>query len=182
MSRILRDAVTRSWIMRSCVMEPEVPCNIPSDHTYLVRELYTSEWETGLATGVRSDFTHRLHTYGTHHTPTSELYRFSTLIRRGMYWRGRESRRQWNAPYVMISPRYVLRAILISYEGGNHFTELQCFHRLTVNESLPLLRTGNSRRWIGRLVLLFVTPCSLVDISQRLEKRSISTWIIEERI
>ena len=54
-------------------MESRVPCNIPSDHTYLVRELYTSERETGLEACVRSDFPHRLHTYGTHHTLTSEL-------------------------------------------------------------------------------------------------------------
>jgi len=32
----------------------------------------------------------------------------------------------------MISPRYVRRATLISCGGGNHFTDMQWFHRLTV--------------------------------------------------
>jgi len=163
--------------MRSYVVEPRVPCNIPSDHTYVVRELYTSEWATGLEARVRSDFPHRLHTYGTHHTPTSELYRFCTLIWRGTYWRGRESRRQWNVPYVMISPRYVLRATLISCGGGNHFIELQWFRHLTVAACASTSQNWElsfSRRWIGRLVLWFVTPFSLVGTTQRLERHRIS--------
>lgn len=115
-SRIFWTTLIHSWIMRSCVIDPGVLCNIPSDHTYyLVTELCTSEWETGLEAGVRSYFPHRLHTYGTHHTQTSELYRFCTLIRRGIHQGGRESRRQWNVHYVMISPRYVLRATFVSW-------------------------------------------------------------------
>ena len=176
-TRILRETVIHGWIMRSCVMESRVPCNIPSDDTYVVRELYTSEWETGLEAPVRSYFPHRLHTYGTHLTPTSELYRYCTLIRRGMYWRGRETRRQWNVPYVMISPRYVLRATLVSCGGGSHFSEMQGFHRLTVAACTPASQNWElrfSRRWIERLVLWFVTPFSLVDTPQRLEKYSIA--------
>ena len=155
--------------------ESRVPCNIPSDHTYVVRELYTSEWTTGLEARVRSYFPHRLHTYGTHHTPTSELYRYCTLIRRGIYWRGRESRRQWNVPYVMISPRYVLRATLISCGERNHFSDMQGVHRLTVAACASTSQNWElsfSRRWTGRLVLWFVTPFSLVDTAQHLEKYS----------
>jgi hypothetical protein len=132
LSRIFWTTVIRSWIMRSCVMEPGVRCNIPSDHTYyLVRELYTSEWETGLEAGVRSDFPHRLHTYGTHHTQTSELYRFCTLIRRG-YTEG-EGNQEGSGTYPMWWLALGMCLGRRSLHGGsNHFTALQCSHRLAV--------------------------------------------------